>query len=304
MVVSATIGDMRLPAALSTALLTAAIALGCGGDDDAGNGSEPTQAQPVASKRADKFDGAAAYEWVQRQVDLGPRPAGSAASRKLAKILRTSIPKGRYQSVPGGLRNVLGTIPGRDPKRTVVVGAHYDTKDIPGFVGAVDAGSGTAVAAQLARTIKPRELRPTIVFAFFDGEEAPAGVPDSQFEKRGLRGSKVAARTLKHAEAMILLDFVGEKDLSIPREENSDSRLWRKLRTAAKAAGVGRYFPADRWPPVADDHLPFIRRGIPSIDLIDFDFDCWHKTCDDMSQIGESSLDASGEAVYRLLATL
>jgi hypothetical protein len=296
---------MRLSAALSAALLTAAIALGCGGDDDdGGNSAEPTQAKPVASTRADEFDGAKAYEWVERQVELGPRPAGSAASRKLAKILRTSIPKGRYQSVPGGLRNVLGTIPGRDPKRTVVVGAHYDTKDIPGFVGAVDGGSGTAVVAQLARTIKPRELRPTIVFAFFDGEEAPAGVPDSQFEKRGLRGSKVAAKSLKHAESMILLDFVGEKDLSIPHEENSDRALWRKLRTAAKAAGVGRHFPADRWPPVSDDHLPFIRRGIPSIDLIDFDFDCWHKTCDDMSQIGESSLDASGEAVYRLLATL
>jgi hypothetical protein len=295
---------MRLSAALSAALLVAAIALGCAGDDDKADAPEPTPAKPVASLRADEFDGAKAYQWVQRQVDLGPRPAGSAASRKLAKILRTSIPKGRYQSVPGGLRNVLGTVPGRNPKRVVVVGAHYDTKDIPGFVGAVDGGSGTAVVAQLARTIKPRELRPTIVFAFFDGEEAPAGVPDSQFEKRGLRGSKVAAKSLKDAEAMILLDFVGEKDLSIPHEDNSDKRLWRKLRTAAKAAGVGQHFPADLWPPVSDDHLPFIRRGIPSIDLIDFDFACWHETCDDMSQIGESSLDASGEAVYRLLATL
>jgi hypothetical protein len=295
---------MRLTAALAAALLIAAIALGCSGDDDDGGGSPPVESRTVASSRADEFDGAKAYQWVQRQVDLGPRPAGSAASRKLAKMLRTSIPKGRYQAVPKGLRNVLGTVPGRSSKRVVVVGAHYDTKDIPGFVGAVDGASGTAVVAQLARDIKPREVAPTIVFAFFDGEEAPAGVPDSQFEKRGLRGSKVAARSLDHAEAMILLDFVGEKDLSIPHEENSDRRLWRKLRTAAKAAGVGKHFPADRWPPVSDDHLPFIRRGVPSIDLIDFDFDCWHKTCDDMTQIAESSLDATGEAVYRLLATL
>jgi glutaminyl-peptide cyclotransferase len=219
-------------------------------------------------------------------------------------MLRNAVPRGRYQSVPGGLRNVLGTVPGRDPKRVVVVGAHYDTKDIPDFVGAVDGGSGTAVVLQIARTIKPRELRPTIVFAFFDGEESPRGTPDSQFERKGLRGSKVAARTLRNAEAMILLDFVGEKDLSIPHEDNSDRRLWRKLRAAAKAAGFIRHFPSDLYPPVSDDHLPFIERGVPSIDLIDFDFACFHETCDDMSQIAESSLDATGETVLRLLATL
>jgi hypothetical protein len=294
---------VRVHLAAAAALLTAAIALGCGGDDDASD-SGATPAKPVAAVDKGRFDGRAAYEWVERQVTLGPRPAGSAASRKLSKQLRNAIPKGRYQAVPKGLRNVLGTVPGRDPKRLVVVGAHYDTKDIPGFVGAVDAGSGTAVVAQLARTIKPRQIRPTIVFAFFDGEESPAGTPDSKFERYGLRGSKVAAPTLRKAEAMILLDFVGEKDLSIPHEENSDKKLWRKLRAAARTAGVIKHFPPDLWPAVSDDHLPFIKLGIPSIDLIDFDFDCWHKLCDDMSQIAESSLDAVGETMVRLLATL
>lgn len=291
---------VRPRAAAAATLAAVAIALGCGGDDDAP--APPAKRAPAAA--SGRFDGAAALRWVQRQVDLGLRPAGSAASRKLAKMLRNAIPKGRYQSVPKGLRNVLGTVPGRDPKRLVVVGAHYDTKDIPGFVGAVDGASGTAVVTQLARTIKPRQLRPTIVFAFFDGEEAPRGIPDSRFEKYGLRGSKVAARTLRDAEAMILLDFVGEKDLSIPHEDNSDKKLWRKLRAAAATAGVIEHFPPDLYPPVSDDHLPFIERGVPSIDLIDFDFACWHETCDDMSQIGESSLDATGETVIRLLATL
>ncbi len=143
-----------------------------------------------------------------------PRPAGSKASRRLAKRLRDALPNGRYQSVPGGLRNVIGTAPGRDPKRLVVVGAHYDTKDIPDFVGAIDGASGTAVVTQLARTIKPRTVRPTLVFVLFDGEESPAGTPDSQFERYGLRGSKVAARTYRRAESMILLDFVGEKELT------------------------------------------------------------------------------------------
>jgi hypothetical protein len=294
---------MRARAAAAAALSIVAIGLGCGGDDDSDT-SQATPSQPVASASKGRFDGAAAYKWVERQVNLGPRPAGSAASRKLAKMLRNAIPKGRYQAVPKGLRNVLGTVPGKDPKRVVVVGAHYDTKDIPGFVGAVDGGSGTAVVAQLARTIKPRTIRPTIVFAFFDGEESPRGTPDSQFEKYGLRGSKFAARSLRNAEAMILLDFVGEKDLSIPHEDNSDKRLWKKLRAAAATVGTIEHFPPDLYPPVSDDHLPFIQRGIPSIDLIDFDFACWHETCDDMTQIAESSLDASGETVLRLLATL
>ena len=291
---------LRLPIAAAAALVAAAIAVGCGGEE--GGGSPSTE--PAASTTKGRFDGAAALRWVQRQVDLGPRPAGSPASRKLAKQLRNALPRGRYQSVPGGLRNVIGTVPGRDPKRVVVVGAHYDTKEIPGFVGAVDAGSGTAVVTQLARTIKPRTVRPTLVFILFDGEEAPAGRPDSQFERYGLRGSKVAAKTFRNAESMILLDFVGEKDLSIPHEANSDRRLWRKLRAAAAKAGTIKHFPPDRFPPVSDDHLPFIQQGIPSIDLIDFDFACFHKTCDDMSQIAESSLDATGETVLRLLATL
>ena len=292
---------MTARTAATAALLAAALAAGCGGDDKPEQ-AEP--AEPVASVEGGRFDGAAAYRWVKRQVDLGPRPAGSAPSRKLAKILRNALPRGRYQSVPGGLRNVIGMVPGRDPKRTVVVGAHYDTKDIPDFVGAVDGGSGTAVVTQLARTIKPRAARSNLVFILFDGEEAPRGVPDSKFEKYGLRGSKVAARTYRNADAMVLLDFVGEKDLSIPHEANSDKGLWRKLRAAAAEAGVLDKFPSDLYPPVSDDHIPFLRRGVPSIDLIDFDFACWHETCDDLSQIAEESLDATGEAVIRLLATL
>jgi len=254
--------------------------------------------------RPDRFDGAASWSFLKRQVALGPRPAGSPTSRRLAAILRSSIPQGRYQAVPGDLRNVIGTVPGRVPGRVVVVGAHYDTKDIRGFVGANDGASGTAVARQLARTIKPRQLRPTVVFVFFDGEEAPRGVPDSQFERYGLRGSKVAARSLRHAEAAIVLDFVGDRDLAIPRDGYSDRKLWSRLRLAAGRAGAARHFPAREQGPVLDDHVPFIRAGVPAIDLIDFDFPCWHRTCDDLSAVSQRSLDAVGETMMELLRTL
>ena len=258
----------------------------------------------AGTARTDRFDERAAFKLLREQVELGPRPAGSDASRQLAERLRRLLPGGRYQAVPDGLRNVIGVVRGRNPRRTVVVGAHYDTKDLPGFVGANDGASGTATLVQLARSIRPRQLRPTVVFVLFDGEESPRDAPDGEFERYGLRGSKVAARSYRNAEAMILLDFVGDKDLSLPRETNSNRALWAKLRQAAKRTGNGRYFPPRTSSPVLDDHIPFLRAGVPSIDLIDFDFPCWHRSCDDMSAVSMKSVDASGESVLELLRSL
>ena len=268
--------------------------------DDSSDASPP--ARPA---KVDRFDSRAAWKLLREQVELGPRPAGSDASRRLAARLRALLPGGHYQAVPGGLRNVVGGVRGRS-RRYLLVGAHYDTKDIPGFVGANDGASGTAVVVQLARRFARAGSRPrhTLVFVLFDGEESPAGTPDSRFEQKGLRGSRVAARRWKAAEAMVLLDFVGDKRLSTPREAYSDRRLWEKLRAAAHRVGVGPRFPEESFGAVADDHLPFIRRGVPSIDLIDFDFPCWHERCDDMSAVSEHSLDVTGESVLQLLRGL
>lgn len=293
-------GTRRAVALLGALACGVAFAAGCGGDDGSASAAEK-----VPWPKVDRFDAKAAYELVRDQVELGPRPAGSEPSRVLAGRLRRILPRGRFQPVGDGLRNVVGRIPGRDPKRIVIVSAHYDTKDIPGFLGAVDGASGTAVVAQLARTIEPRELRPTVVFLMFDGEEAPAGKSDDQFLRYGIRGSKAVAPRYKDAEAMILLDFVGNKGLRIPREDYSNEGLWQRLRAAARAVGVGKVFPAaDLGGGIQDDHIPFIEQGVPSIDLIDFDFPCWHRTCDDLSKVSQRSLDASGETVYELLRRL
>jgi glutaminyl-peptide cyclotransferase len=262
----------------------------------------PGAAEPAT--RPDRFNAAAAWAFLERQVALGPRPAGSPASRRLAALLRGSIPRGRYQAVPGGLRNVVGTVPGRNPRRRVVVGAHYDTKDLPGFVGANDGASGTALVRQLARTIRPRQFAPTLIFVFFDGEEVPRGQPEAQFERYGLRGSKVAAGAFRFAESAIVIDFVGDKNLVIPREQNSHRPLWRKLRGAAGRTGHGRHFPARTQGAILDDHIPFVRRRIPAIDLIDFDFACWHRPCDNLSAVSPRSLDAVGETMMAFLADL
>ena len=262
--------------------------------------ADGSPARPAAI-HVDRFDGAKAFGLLRRQVELGPRPAGSPESRRLARVLKRIAPRGRYQEVPGGLRNVIGTVRGQEPGY-VVVGAHYDTKDIPGFVGANDGASGTAVAAQLARSI--RRPRHTVHFIFFDGEESPRGTDDSGFEEEGLRGSKVAAPAFADARAMVLLDFVGDRNLSIPREQNSSPGLWRKLRAAARRVGAQNVFPNRLSGGVSDDHLPFLEAGVPSIDLIDFAFPCWHRRCDDMSAVSERSVDAVGETMVELLKTL
>jgi glutaminyl-peptide cyclotransferase len=266
--------------------------------------SNPAPEHAAATIKVDRFDQDRAWGWLVRQVKIGPRPAGSQASRKLAAQIKRALPRGRYQAVPGGLRNVIGVTPGRDPRRTVVVGAHYDSKEIPGFVGANDGAGGTAALIELARGIKPRTIGPTIVWIAFDGEESPGPSNSPDFERLGLRGSKVAARTYARAESMILLDFIADKRLRTPRESDSDIALWGKLRAAAGRVGTGSHYPDETQDAISDDHTPFVRRGVPSIDLIDFDFPCWHRTCDDLSAVSKESLDVSGETVRELLASL
>jgi glutaminyl-peptide cyclotransferase len=258
-----------------------------------------------AALKADRFDRDRAFADLRRQVELGPRPAGSAASRELAEWLKDRLPRGRLEPLRGGLQNVVGSIPGRG--KAILVAAHYDTKDVPGFVGANDGAGGTAAVLEIARVMqraKRAANAPPIRFVLFDGEESP---DDSRpFYASGLRGSKPYAR--KHAKrlrAMILLDFVAEKGgMRIPRESSSDIALWRRLRAAARAVGAQSAFPDETAGAVLDDHTPFLRRGVPSIDLIDFTFDCWHETCDDMSAVSARALDLTGETVVRLLLDL
>ena len=265
-------------------------------------GGSTSRAAP--DRNVNRFDEDAAWAFLERQVELGPRPAGSTASRRLAAMLRASVPHGRFQAVPGGLRNVVATVPGRDPSRFVVVGAHYDTKDLPNYLGANDYASGVAVVRQLARSIRPRTLRPTFVFVFFDGEETPAGVPDAQILRRGLRGSKTAARRFARADAMILLDLVGDPQLRLRRDVRSNPQLWNRLRLAAGRMGTARYFPSRPTAEVLDDHVPFARAGVPTLPLVDLDYRCWHRECDDLGAVSMRSLDVAGETVLELLRRL
>jgi len=292
---------MRIGPLLAVAAVALAALLACGSDDDDAFPSEPAGA---ARLKVDRFDSGRAFAELRRQVRVGPRPAGSRRSRALAERIRRSIPGGRFEAVPGGLRNVVGRLPGRRP--AVVVAAHYDTKAIPGFVGAEDGAGGTAALLELARVLR-RTKRPAgapeLRFVFFDGEESP---DDSKsFYSAGLRGSRsYAARHRGEVGRVIVLDFVAQKGLRIPREQGSDEELWRRLRAAAGRVGASAVFPAGTVGEILDDHTPFARSGVPAIDLIDFTFPCWHKACDDLNAVSERSLDMSGETVLELLRGL
>jgi len=93
-------------------------------DDDGGDSSRAAVAV-VPTPKVDRFDARRAYAWARRQVALGPRPAGSRAQRRAALFLRAALPGGRFDPVPGGLRNVSGRVTGRG--KEILVIAHYDT---------------------------------------------------------------------------------------------------------------------------------------------------------------------------------
>ena len=271
-------------------------------DKDDEDGSSTSQA---AVRAPDRFDGDRAFALLREQVvRYGPRPAGSRSLRRLAVRLRGALPAGRFESVPGHprLRNVVGRVPGAKP--AVVVAAHYDTKDEPkGFLGANDGAGGTAAVVELARTMR-RVRRPAgapeLRFVLFDGEEAPRGCSD--FERCGIRGSKAYVRAHREEiRALVLLDFIAEKNTRIPREGSSDIELWGRLRAAARRAGHARTFPDQVGDTITDDHTPFLQAGIPAIDLIDFDFPQWHTIDDDLDVVSARSLDAVGESVAQML---
>ena len=266
-------------------------------------------APAAAAPRTDRFDAERAWSLVKMQLAYGQRPAGSPQLQRLARRLRTRLPRGTFEPLPGqpGLRNIVGTIPGTRPG--IVIAAHYDTlADPPGFVGANNGAAGSAVVVEAARALtrmklpRGREIR----FVLFDGEEPPSGLPeqDPNFEDHGLRGSR--AYMSEHPDrtaAMVLLDYVGNKGLLLPREGNSDARLWSRLRSAARAVGAIGYFPRGTGPAFIDDHTPFLRAGVPAIDLIDGNYE-GHSKADTIDKLSRASLDAVGETIVELARIL
>lgn len=294
---------MRRPTALALACLALALQA-CGGD-------EPERPDPGAGR----FDAERAFADLEAQVAIGPRPAGSPASRETARLiaerLRAAGVKGVRIQRP--YRNVVGTIPGSEGDG-IVVGAHHDTKDVPGLVGANDGASGVAVVLEVARVLAAEAPLdgPSVHLALFDAEEARG---EREFAADGTRGSRQYVEYARTSEqgapvigrigAMILLDMVGDCDLQIPREANSDRDLYEWI---AMHAVEGNDPFGGTTGAILDDHIPFVEAGIPAVDLIDFTYgpepppgEWWHTTEDTLDKVCPGSLEAVGEAVLRVL---
>lgn len=293
---------------LVLALALAALAAGCGG-------SGSSDGARVAPARG-AFDAERAFGDLRAQVELGPRPAGSAAGEREVRL----IALGLRQAGIGGVRvqrphrNVVARIPGDEPG-AIVLGAHHDTFDVPGFLGANDGASGVALLLELARALPRRVEGPAIHLAFFDAEEAR---PGREFERDGMRGSRQyvefarrgvqGAPPLGEIRAAVVFDMVGDCDLALPREGNSDPALHRELAAASEElTGDPGPFAGTR-PPVLDDHVPFAEAGVPALDLVDFDYGpgpapgaWWHTRADRLSRVCADSLEAVGEAMLRAL---
>jgi glutaminyl-peptide cyclotransferase len=305
LLVVALIGQLILFGGLIALTLHGFPFLGGSGDDTTTSATTTTvPAGSVPKPTVNRFDAAKAMTTARQQVDAGPRPAGSSALRKVGDRLRAQLPNGRFEPVPGqpGLRNIVGDLPGPGP--VIVIGAHYDTQPEPkGFVGANDAAAAVGTVIELARALQKIQrsaVAPGIRFVLFDGEEDPT--PGGDFYDDGLRGSKAYVQL--HAEevrAMVLLDYIGNRGVRLPREGTSTTSLWQDVRAAAGRVGTGAVFPGGTQISIFDDHTPFLRAGIPAVDLIDWSYPDKNTAQDTWDKLSEGSVDAVGETIVELV---
>lgn len=254
------------------------------------------------------FSGDLAYPWVTRQCDLGYRITGTDAHRQAGDmILKELRAQGwavreqpfTYKGVAA--RNILAWKGDGD---AVLIGAHYDTRraadqEDPAkpVMGANDGASGVAVLLELARTLQWDTTQRRIYLAFFDAEDN--GRLDGW---EWIVGSTyMAAHWGENGEsplqAMVLVDMIGDADQQVYYERNSDPTLSKTLWDIAAQLGYGdRIIPEYRYA-MLDDHIPFMRMGVPAVDMIDFDYSYWHTTQDTPDKVSAASLEAVGRTL-------
>lgn len=270
---------------------------------------------------ASSFSGASALEYTRRAVSFGPRPAGSEELRRLRAYIVSELKPRRCEVIrdtftastplgPIAMENVIARFPGSSGRAVAVTG-HYDTKSIPGtyFVGANDGGSSTGFLLEMARVLSARPRRDEILLVWFDGEESIGhwSETDGVYGSRRLAGKWAADGTLARLKALINVDMIGDRDLGILSELNSSASLRKLIWQAAADLGLGRYF-LDLPGAIEDDHMPFVRRGVNAIDLIDFDYgpenSYWHTEKDTMDKLSAGSFQSVGTVVLEALRRL
>lgn len=289
--------------------------------------SSPT----VAAAKSD-FDGDKAFEFVRKQVEFGPRPPGSPELEKtrayIMDQLRSfglNVTTDEFQTpTPVGqkkMANIMAELPGESTD-IIIISSHYDTKLFKNFkfVGANDAGSSTGILMEIARVLgqKKLKLRLTYRFVFFDGEEAfcenwddchnpnPADpkeqLPDNTYGSRHYVSQLVSKNEASRVKAMILLDMVGYKELRLGRADLGTQWLQDVVWQTAKQIGYGKEFVDAAEGVGDDDHSPFLKASIDSLDIIQLNtYPYWHTKDDTLDKISAKSLKVVGDAVIASL---
>ncbi len=289
-----------------------------------GNGNGPQPRPPQRPKLLPRegmaFRMDAAFEHVVALVSDGARTTGSPALHRARSYIIDELDSCGVQvdldffdaNYPRGTRpgiNIIATLPGARPE-VLVIGAHYDTKDMPDFVGANDGATAPALLIELAYQLSLRSLPMTVKLVFFDAEEAEVGWDPP---RDGLLGSTHLAELwrktgeLENVRALVLVDLIGDRDLNLKTELNSTGWLRRFFEQRADEMGYLGLF-SDGETRVDDDHIPFLKRGVAAVDLIDFNYGpenrYWHSVEDNLTNVCKESVGIIGDLVLESIDPL
>jgi len=301
------------------------------GNESSGVASQPPFRSAVASappqsaddapppEKTGGFDGKRAFAHVSKLVSFGPRPSGSQAIVRLQDYLQSELksygcsvetdsfgadtPVGRLP-----MKNILVKISGEKPG-VILLGTHYDTLLKDNFVGADDGGSSTAVMLELARLLCPQHGKYSVWIAFFDGEEAMKqwSDTDSRYGSRQMAARLSASGEIKKIRAFLLADLVGSRNAHFMRESTSTPALTELVWNTAAKLGYSSIFINDVTS-VEDDHDSFLKRDVPSVDVIDLDREhdvpYWHTSQDTPDKISAKSLAITGHVFLETVKQL
>lgn len=281
--------------------------------------------QPAQADAPTAFDEKRAFEHVRKLVEFGPRPSGSKELEKSRKYIVAELEKSGLKvtsdefkvETPAGRRkmvNVTAEIAGESAD-FIILASHYDTKLFKDmrFVGANDGGSSTGVLLELARVLAsaPRKPRFSYRLVFFDGEEAVCrewdecskpDAPDNTYGSRRYVAQLQERGELKRLRAMILLDMVGYRRLQLGRDPSSTKWLVDVIWQAARERGYGEQFVEREEGIGGDDHEPFLKAGVPAVDIIQLNsYPHWHTAEDTLDKIAPRALKVVGDTVIASL---
>lgn len=285
----------------------------------------PVESNPPPLAGAVAFNGERAMDHLRKQIDFGPRIPGSAELAKTREYITNSLRSSRLAittdeftaSTPVGEKkmvNVTAEVPG-ESKDVVMIASHYDTKlfrDM-NFVGANDPGASVATLLELGRVLGASQQKPKLTYwlVFFDGEESfcedwdecgKPNAPDNTYGSRHYVAQLRKNNELGRVRALILMDMMGYKNLELGRDTMSTRWLQDIIWRTARDLGYGKYF-VDRPEGVGgDDHEPFLRAGIDSVDLIQLSgYPYWHRADDTVDKVSPQSMKIVGDVVQASL---